>query len=75
MKKNIVINDTNNTNDEDFSNNPDKNFKSVIQKYKLKLSFNKMMFANNSVNSSRSKTKDRTSFNLTSSKNLNLFLI
>ena len=72
-KKNIVINDTNNTNDEDFSNNPDKNFKSVIQKYKLKLSFNKMMFANNSVNSSRSKTKDRTSFNLTSSKNLNLF--
>ena len=70
-KKNIVINETNNSNDEDYYNF-DKNFKSVIQKYKLKLSFNKMMFANNSMNSSR-KTNDRTSFNLHSSKHLNLF--
>jgi hypothetical protein len=67
-KKNIVKNDTNHSNDEDIC--PDKNFKSIIQKYKLKLSYNKMMFANNSMNSSRNKTNDRTSFNLNSSKNL-----
>ena len=72
-KKHIIVNDVNNSNDEEFLNNPDKNFKSVIQKYKLKLSFNKMMFANSSMNSSRAKTKDRTSFNLQSSKNLNPF--
>ena len=69
-KKNILINDINNSNDEEFYN-LDKNFKSVIQKYKLKLSFNKMMFTNSSMNSSR--TKDRTSFNLHSSKNLYIF--
>ena len=46
------------SNDEDFFN-PDKNFKSVIQKYKLKLSLNNMMFVNNSFNKSKTKNKAR----------------
>ena len=46
-------------NDDDFFN-PKANFKSVIQKYKFKLSLNNLMFANNSVNSSHAKTNDRS---------------
>ena len=52
-------NDDNDSDDEDFFN-PKTNFKSVIQKYKLKLSLNNMMFVNNSINNSRTKTSDRT---------------
>ena len=59
-----------NSDDENFFN-PKLNFKSVIQKYKLKLSLNSMMFANNSYNSSRTKTNDRTRRN--SNINLSLF--
>ena len=46
-------------NDDEFFN-PKVNFKSVIQKYKLKLSLNNLMFANNSVNTSHAKTNDRS---------------
>ena len=61
---------TNDSDDEDFFN-PELNFKSVIEKYKIKLSLNNMMFMNNSMNSSRTKTNDRTrnSSKLFSSKN------
>ena len=61
---------TNDSDDEDFFN-PELNFKSVIQKYKQKLSLNNMMFMNNSINSSRTKTNDRTtnSSKIFSSKN------
>ena len=71
-KKNMVINETINSIDE--YPYPDKNFKSVIQKYKLKLSFNKMMFTNNAMNSSRTRSNDRSSFNLQSSNNLFPFI-
>ena len=57
--KNLKINNDNDSVDEDFFN-PQLNFKSVIQKYKFKLSLNNMMFINNSVNNSKSKTNDRT---------------
>ena len=60
--KNLKINNDNDSDDEDFFN-PQLNFKSVIQKYKLKLSVNNMMFINNSVNNSKSKTNDRTRTN------------
>ena len=56
------INLDNDSDDEDFYN-PELNFKSVIEKYKLKLSLNNMMFANNSYNSSKAKTNDRTRIN------------
>jgi hypothetical protein len=61
---------TNDSDDEDFFN-PELNFKSVIQKYKQKLSLNNMMFLNNSINTSRTKTNDRTinSSKIFSSKN------
>ena len=48
-----------NSDDEEFFN-PKLNFKSVIQKYKLKLSLNNLMIANNSINNSHAKTNDRT---------------
>ena len=69
INRNYRTND-NDSNDEDFFN-PELNFKSVIQKYKQKLSLNNMMFLNNSMNSSRTKTNDRTrnSSKLFSSKN------
>ena len=69
----INNNDDNDSDDEDFFN-PKTNFKSVIQKYKLKLSLNNMMFVNNSINNSRTKTNDRTrmkSPNYTSKANKN----
>jgi len=64
---------TNDSDDEDFFN-PELNFKSAIQKYKMKLSLNNMMFMNNSMISSRTKTNDRTrnSTKLFSSKNSEL---
>ena len=60
-KKSIPIED-NNSDDDNFFNT-ELNFKSVMQKYKLKLSLNRMLFLNNSMNSSTSKTNDRTRFN------------
>ena len=76
----LILSDTHNSNkinvkneddddDEDFFN-PKKNFKSVIQKYKLKLSLNNMMFANNSINSSRAKTNDRSRHKSPSNSNI-----
>ena len=67
INKNYKKNDSD---DEDFFN-PELNFKSVIQKYKQKLSLNNMMFLNNSINTSRTKTNDRTinSSKIFSSKN------
>ena len=61
---------TNDSDDEEFFN-PELNFKSAIQKYKQKLSLNNMMFMNNSMNSSRTKTNDRTRYSskIFSSKN------
>ena len=58
-KNQKINNNDDDSDDEDFFN-PKSNFKSVIQKYKLKLSLNNMMFVNNSINSSRTKTNDRT---------------
>ena len=53
-----IIKLDNSSDDEDFFN-PELNFKTTIQKYKLKLSLNNMMFVNNSYNKSKSKTKGR----------------
>ena len=75
--KNLKFNNIEDDSDDEDFFNPELNFKSVIQKYKLKLSLNNMMIANNSHNSSRTKTNDRTRLNsnnnisLFSSKNLN----
>ena len=52
----------NNSDDEDFFNQG-LNFKSVIQKYKLKLSLNNMMFVNNSFNKKKNSIKYRGSSN------------
>ena len=54
--------DKSSSDDENFFN-PELNFKSVIQKYKTKLSLNHMIFSNNSFNSTKTKTNDRTRFN------------
>ena len=58
--------------DEDFFNE-ELNFKSVIQKYKMKLSLNNLMFVNNSNNISKEKTNDRTRLRTTSHNNLTQF--
>ena len=57
--KNVTnYNDDEDSNDEDFFN-PKLNFKSVIQKYKQKLSLNNMMFVNNSLHKSKTNRKIR----------------
>ena len=56
-----INNNNDQSDDEDFFN-PELNFKSVIEKYKLKLSLNSMMFTNNSLNSTTTKTH-KTSHN------------
>ena len=63
----LKANDNDSSDDEDFFKK-ESNFKSAIQKYKLKLSLNNMMFINNSFNNSRAKTNDRSRIN--SNKNL-----
>jgi hypothetical protein len=75
INKKLEANDKTNYNysdDEDFFN-PELNFKSVIQKYKMKLSLNNMMFVNNSNNISKEKTNDRTRLRTTSHNNLTQF--
>ena len=67
---NSKVNNTENSDDEDFFN-PDLNFKSVIQKYKLKLSLNNIMIVNNSIKSSRIKGGSRIGLN--SQKNVSQF--
>ena len=67
---NSKVNNTENSDDEDFFN-PDLNFKSVIQKYKLKLSLNNIMIVNNSIKSSRIKGVSRIRLN--SQKNVTQF--
>ena len=73
--KNINLDDANTYNysdDEDFFN-PQMNFKSVINKYKMKLSLTNLMIENNSNNISKDKTIDRTRLRTTSHNNLTLF--
>ena len=75
INKKLEANDKTNYNysdDEDFFNQ-ELNFKSVIQKYKMKLSLNNMMFVNNSNNISKEKTNDRTRLRTTSHNNLTQF--
>ena len=51
----------NNSDDDEFFN-PELNFKTTIQNYKLKLSLNSMMFLNNTFNDPKAKKKDRIRF-------------
>ena len=70
---NLIDNNKTSKNEDAYNENFDSknDFKNVIQKYKLKLSLNDQMIENNSINTSKLKTNDRTRLN---SHNYSLFI-
>ena len=54
--------------------NSENNFKTTINKYKLKLSLNDQMVVNNSINTSKLRTNDRTLLNNKNKANKSFFL-
>ena len=54
--------------------NSENNFKTTINKYKLKLSLNEQMIVNNSINTSKLRTNDRTLLNYKNKANKSFFL-